>query len=203
VRFNLKHKFEKLASKDDTRPVLHALYLRIEGEGDSRRGYIEGTDSYKLGRIPVELDDDDTEGFLQLEVLAAARKLKCDAIRCNGAVELAQYGQTVATYPREDRGQFPNTAALIDHEPAQIEGERWKIGLNPAYLVDLAAAMGAETVELEFTATRPAPGPDGGPVDFRPSNLRPITVRPGSLLKDADASPDTVGVLMPVRLRGM
>jgi DNA polymerase III sliding clamp (beta) subunit (PCNA family) len=202
MRLNLKHRLERLASKDETRPALHALYLRITGEGDDRHGYLEGTDSYKLGRIPVDLSEGDVEGFVPLDVLASARTLKCDEIACNGSLELRQHGVTMATYPRENRGQFPNTDQLIAYEPARIEGDRWSIGLNPSFLLDLARAMGAETVELEFTAVRPAQSADGKPADFRPSNLRPITVRPVGMIRGADEPAGMVGVLMPVKVPG-
>ncbi len=188
-------KLDKLASKDQSRPAMTSLYLRIVGEGAERRGYLEGTDSYKLGRVPVELADDDTEGFIPVEVIAAARKAKLTDVRANGSLELREYDTVRASFPREDRGQFPDTDRLMELEPARIEGETWRIGLNPRLLFELAEGIGAETVSLEFTATKPAPGPDGGPVDFRPSGLRPIVVRPMS-----GQTPDAIGLLMPVRV---
>ena len=200
MRIPAKCKLEKLVSRDTSRPVLCTLYLRIVGEGAERKGYLEGTDSYKLARIPVELDEGDTEGFIPLEAIQTARKLKVDTIRANGTVDIPTGTETAVSYSRPDVGQFPNTDALLDVEPARIDGERWRIGLNPTLLAELAAGMGCETVELEFAAVRPAPGPDGGNVDFRPSGLRPVTVRPLGFIRGAGSTSDATGLLMPVRV---
>lgn len=199
MRISLRTKLEKLVSKDTSRPVLTHLYLRIVGEGDNRRGWLEGTDSYKLGRVPVELEEGDTEGFIPAEVIGAARKAKADSIRANGSLELEQLGKVIATFPRTFEGQFPNTDALIPEEPARFEGRRWNVGLNPKLLLELAEGMGAETVTLEFVATRPAPGPAGGAGDYSPSNLRPMVVRPLATFRGCEENHDAIGLLMPIR----
>lgn len=194
-----KAKVEKFASTDKTRPVLNALYLRITEGENGLEGWLEGTDSYKLGRVSIELDEGDTEGFIPLEVLATARKLRADRIRCNGALEVVAGATVLATFDRPNIGQFPNTDNLFPTEFARIEGDRWRIGLNPKFLFELAEGMGADTVTLEFTATRPAPTADNESTDFRPSNLRPITVRPLGLKRGAGTDYSSTGLLMPVR----
>lgn len=199
VRIPPYTKLEKVVSKDQSRPVLTRLYLRITGEGDERQGWLEGTDSYKLLRLPVDIDEDDTEGFIPIDAITTARKLKADTMACNGSVRVVGADGVTAEYDRPADGQWVNADSLLDVEPAQIDGYRWKIGLSPLLLLDLAMGMGAETVTLEFTATRPAPGPDGGNVSFAPSNLRPIQVRPQNMLRGADRNDDTIGLLMPVR----
>ena len=199
MRISLRTKLEKLVSKDQSRPVLTHLYLRIVGEGEGRRGFLEGTDSYKLGRVPVELEPGDTEGFIPAEVITAARKAKADGIRANGSLELEAFGKVVATFPRTFEGQFPNTDQLLELEPAMIDGGRWTIGLNPKLLLELAAGMGAETVTLEFTATKTYPR-DGEPiVEGRPSNLRPIVVRPLATFRGCEENHEAIGLLMPIR----
>lgn len=202
MRINVKAKLEKLCSRDQSRPVMTHLYLRIIGEGEERRGYLEGTDSYKLGRVPVELEPGDTEGFVPVEVIKTARKLKTDSIRCNGTLEIIAGDTTLATFPRENIGQFPDVDRLMDLEPARIEGYAWKIGLSAKLLHELAEGLGTDGVSLEFTATKPAPDPDTGAVNFAPSNLRPIVVRPLTNHGAENADPDAIGLLMPLRVSG-
>lgn len=199
MRISLRTKLEKLVSKDPSRPVLTHLYLRIVGEGGDRRGFLEGTDSYKLGRVPVELEEGDTEGFIPAEVIGAARKAKADSIRANGSLELETFGKVIASFPRTFEGTFPNTDQLLDVTPARINGARWTIGLNPKLLLELAEGMGAETVTLEFANTKtysrgsdPAETPD-------PSPLRPIMVRPLGMVRGCEDNHEAVGLLMPIR----
>lgn len=196
-----KTKLEKAVSKDASRPVLTRLYLRITGEGADRKGFLEGTDSYKLVRVPVELDEADTEGFVPVDAITTARKVKSDRVSCNGTCRVVGADGVVIEYDRPDVGQFPNTDSLLDLPPAQYDGRRWTIGLNPLYLLDLAMAMGAETVTLEFTAVNPDGRDSQAPTAFGPSNLRPIQVRPQNMLRGAEPAADAIGLLMPVRSR--
>lgn len=195
-----KTKLEKVPSRDAARPAIANLYLRIVGEGDDRRGYLEGTDSYKLLRVPVELDEADTEGFVPTAAITAARKARTDRISCNGSCRVVGVDGSVLELERYNGTNFPSTDQLLDNVPARIEGDTWRIGLNPLFLLELAMGMGAETVELEFTAVKGLPDADGR-TDFRPSNLRPMRVYPGTMLRGADRADDTVGLLMPVRVR--
>lgn len=177
---SFKSKPEAVVSKDQTRPVLTHLYLRIEETEEGRKGTLEATDSYKLVRIPVEVEDDDTEGFIPVEVYKQARKVSSKTL---GAVEVKANGsldlQDGSSFPRTMEGQFPRTGELMNLAPSEFE-----IGLNARFLYDLAQAFGEDTVRIRFT------GRDGG----QPDALRPMTVRP--LGGDADA------ILMPIRLAG-
>jgi len=181
--------------------VLTRLYLRIVEDDAGRRGFLEGTDSYKLLRIPVELDDDDTEGFVPIDAITTARKLKADRITCNGSVRVVGADNVTAEYDRPDVGQFPSTDSLLDVEPALYEGERWTIGLNPLFLLELAMGMGAETITLEFARASTNGRDSQAPTVYGPSNLRPITVRPQNMLRGAEPNSDAIGLLMPVRSR--
>lgn len=198
MRLPAKCKVEKLVSKDRFRVTISMLYLRIAGEGDERKGYLEGTDSYKLARIPVEVSEHDTEGYIPVEAVTTARKLRVDELRCNGTVDVLTGESTAVGFPRPTPGSYCNTDSLLDVVPAQIDGRPFRIGLNPKLLAELAEGMGAETVTLEFTAVKGLPDVDGL-TDFRPSDLRPMTVRPLGLVRGSGGNLDSVGLLMPVR----
>jgi hypothetical protein len=200
-------KLEKLASKDKTRPAMHHFYLRITGEGDARQGFLEGTDSYKLARIPVTVDTEDTEGFVSRDAIGLARKLKCDRIVCNGSLELRSGDRTEATLVRESYGQFPDTDKLLELEPAKIDGCRFVIGLSPQLLHELADSMGADGVSLEFTANAGGQYSGTSLPAGAPSPLRPITVRPLTHSQQnygrrraRVTHPNAVGLLMPIRV---
>lgn len=193
-------KLEKLASTDKTRPVLSALYLRVVESNGERHGFVEGTDSYKLGRIPVELDDDDTEGFITLEALTAARKLKYEHLHCNGSLGAGNALEAFVHFPRPELGTFPNTDQLLELTPATIDGARFTFGVNPRFLLDVAEAMGCETIELEFACTKTYDRGAGAIEASRPSNLRPLTVRPLGRKRSSDVSTDAIGLVMPARV---
>ena len=193
-------KLEKAVSTDQSRPVLCHLYLRITGEGNERRGSLEGTDSYHLTRVPVDVAPEDTEGFIPVDAITAARKAKVDELTCNGAVSFTSPDGAVQTWPRRDVGQFPNTDQLLAIEPALIEGERWQIGLNPKFLLDLAESLGAETITLEFARPTTAGRDSTAPAKFGPSGLRPITVRPLGAKRRGELVDGAIGLLMPIRV---
>lgn len=177
---SFKAKPEASASKDQTRPVLTHLYLRITGEGDARIGRLEATDSYKLVSIPVEVEDGDTEGFIPVEVLKAARK----ASRGSSAVQIEANGGLViedgTTYPRPEPGTWPKTDQLIPTDTTEFE-----VGLSARFLWDLAQAFGDDRVVVKFTAAK-----DGSPDPLRPIHVRPM------------GSAEGVAILMPVRVGG-
>ena len=193
-------KLEKAVSRDQSRPVLCSLYLRITGEGDDRKGFLEGTDSYHLTRIPVDVDENDTEGFIPVDAIIAARKAKVDVISANGAVQFTTPAGDNLQFTRGPGGQFPNTDQLLAIEPALIEGERWQIGLNPKFLLDLAESLGAETITLEFARSVVNGRDTTTPSEFGPSALRPITVRPLGAKRRGELVDGAIGLLMPIRV---
>jgi len=167
----MRVKLEKVASRDATRPVLTHAFLRVDGE----RATLEACDSYKLARIPVELEAGDEEGFVPVEALTTARKARAESVSVNGSVDIPGG----PSFPRPELGQFPNAVQLFpDGEVA------FAVGVNAKFLHELAQGLGSETVRLEFVK-----------VGDEPSALRPIVVRPIG----GDA-PEADGLLMPVRL---
>lgn len=199
MRLQAKCKPESLASRDPSRPVLTCLFLRIVELDGVRHGYLEGTDSYKLGRIPVELDDDDTEGFVTRDAIEAARKGKADRLICNGSLAFTTADGGTVSMPRPEPGKPVNADQLLDVSPAMIEGQRFTIGVNPVLLLELANAFGSDAVELEFTAVKGKPDAEGA-TDFRPSNLRPISVRPLQTRRGVKHPSEPIGLVMPIRV---
>jgi DNA polymerase III sliding clamp (beta) subunit (PCNA family) len=168
---------EACASKDQTRPVLTCLHLRINEDGTAT---LEATDSYQAISIPVTVEEGDTEGLIPVEAVTEARKqgrgTKEVNLEANGKV-IAPNG---ASWVRPE-GTFPKIPELI---PAQLA--EFEIGLNPTLLANMAKAFGAETVRIQFCA-----GSNG-----MPDNLRPMVVTPRS----GDLQGEAKGILMPVRL---
>jgi hypothetical protein len=176
---NAKAKPELCVSKDKQRPVLTHLYLRIvKGRGKSAKpvGTLEATDSYRAVRLPVTLDDGDTEGFIPADVYKAARKLG-GWIQANDSLVTADG----TTYPRPALGQWPKLEQLWPAETAELE-----VGLNALFLWELAQALGSEQVRLRFMPTE----------DGDPDNGRAILVEP--LRGDGVAGGQ--GLLMPIKL---
>lgn len=200
MKIPAKAKLQGLASRDASRPVLHALYLRIRENDGERHGVLEGTDSYKLGRIPVELDEGDTEGFVTLEAIETARKAKYDHLYCNGSLGAGTALEPLVHFPRPELGTFPDTDKLLELEPAMIDGARFRFGINPRLLLELAEGLACDTVELEFACTKTyAKGADASSSPA-PSPLRPLTVRPLGRKRGSDVSADAIGLIMPVRV---
>lgn len=196
MRVPTKAKVEKVASKDQTRPVICNTYLRViepptdSGELDGR-GYLEATDSYKLIRVPVELESGDVDGFVPPEVLTAARKVNRHdpRIEANGSLDIPNG----PSFPRPELGQFPNVDQLLPDETSLAD---FSIGVNARFLFELAQGLGTDTVRLRFVGERLA-GVDNPSVDpARPSNLRPI------LVDGIGAAEEGIGLLMPIRLAG-
>ena len=189
-------KVEKAVSKDQSRPVLCSLYLRVlepATEDEPGRGLLEGTDSYKLTRVPVVLEPGDVEGFVDPAAIAAARKADrhAPAVSCNGTLDV----RNGPSFLRTLEGQFPNTDSLIpdSHWSPDGVGEPFEIGLSAKLLYELAQSLGTDTVALSFC--RPSHESDGP--ETHPSRLRPMTVRPFGGKSD----PDAIGILMPIRLK--
>ena len=178
MKFPLTAKIEKAASKDAARPTLNRLYLRITetktGRGRNRRthrqGWLEATDSYKLVRIPVELDEEDVEGFIPIEAVTRARKHRVVEIGAAVGVRVKD-----VVFDRPGDGTWPDLPKLVE-----ADSSTFSIGLNARLLMELAEALGSDDLRLDFTGS-----------------LTPIKVLPLG-----GEAPQSVGLIMPIRLAG-
>jgi hypothetical protein len=173
---------ERAASKEASRPVLTHAYLNAEN------GTLEATDSYRAVVIPVEVEEGDVSGLIPAEALKAQRKASRHApasLRVNGDVRLSTPDGEQSWKTGE--GQFPNLRQL---GPTDLS--TFRIGLNPALLLETAKALGSgESVTLEFTLRRDKV--EGDDTGAYPDALRPmrVTVPNGG---------ESYGILMPIRV---
>jgi hypothetical protein len=190
-----KCKLEKVVSKDQTRPVLASAYLRVvepATEAEPGSGYLEATDSFKLARVPVELEVGDVEGFIPPAALIEARKADrlTPRLEANGTCDVPGG----PSFPRPEPGQPVNVDQLL---PVEDDLHSFEVGLSPKLLLELAQGMGAEGgVRLRFCKGRGAESWTPDNPESEPSTRRPIVVRP---LGSSDV-PDAVGLLMPIKL---
>ena len=171
-----KAKPEAVASKDVSRPLLTNLYLSVTDPG--KTGVLKATDSYCAVRIPVELDEKDTAGYVDPSSLTLARKgskrEQVDVLFDEDVVHIPEHGM-ILDRPKE-QGTFPDIDQLFESLPA-VEVE---FGVNVNLLRKMADAFGTEELRIRV----------GSP-------LRPLHVLPISQLT---GGPD--GIVMPIRLLG-
>lgn len=176
---------DRAASKDASRPRLTYAELDVD------RGVIEATDSYRLVSIPVEVEEGDTSGPVELDALRSQRKAskrEPASLACNSSLRLEADG-TTQEWNRHAVGQWPKVEQLV---PSNFSS--FTIGLNPTFLLELAKALGdPESVKLEFAL--PGENVDNGNGWVQPSDLRPmrVTVPRGG---------ESFGILMPIRQSG-
>jgi len=98
------------------------------------------TNGRSLAVVPVEGEHD--HGLLSDEALKASRqgKYKSDLICLNGNLET-----NGKSFPRPEVGMFPNWEAVLPKEKA-----KFSVALNPKLLLELAQAIGADAVRLDF-----------------------------------------------------
>lgn len=159
---------EAAAAPKGTREQLRDPYLR----GDK----LYATDSYVLVRIPVTLDNGDTDGPVPAAALKAARSNKqFQNVLLNGtAIALSKDGKVEVQRMELGSLTYPECDQLIPDVPMPVE-----VGLSVSNLVKVAKALGTDAIRLGIN-------PDRG--------LGPVTVEPLNL---ADGR---IGVVMPVRL---
>lgn len=165
-----RYRIESAAARDSWRPILLSPYL------DTKRKRLVATNTFILASVPVEIEDEDTDGPIPLAAIAAARKLQ----RKDGVATItANSTATVpgfAAFDRPEQTQFPDHEKLL--KAVQKAKPAFTIGLSPKLLHDLAKALGSEdSVQLDFE----------GP-------LKPICVTPRQTGGGGE------GVLMPIRL---
>lgn len=164
---------EKVVSRDASRPGIGFPYFR--------GGALWATDGRMMVKLPVESDETDTEGWVPVDALKAARKLsgRLDSIsvHLNGAATLANG----AAFPRPGGdefkgGQWPNCERVFDD--AIGKETKFSIAFDVKLLAAIADAMGTDKVRLQMT--------DENTV---------IRVYPGSDAPNVNAR----GILMPIR----
>ena len=165
-------KIELVASKDATRFALVNPYL----DGNQ----LVATDGKRLVAIPVELDEHDTNGPVECEVLKQSRKTakKVDkiSIQANGCYKVAtDLGEV--TMPRKQLfSNFPNWKQIL---PKYENDQIVEICFDAKYLYEVSQAIGAKGNHVKLR--------------FVKNNLGPIQVI-------GSGSPDgTIAVLMPVK----
>lgn len=164
---------EKVVSRDASRPGIGFPYFR--------GGALWATDGRMMVKLPVESDETDTEGWVPVDALKAARKLsgRLDSIsvHLNGAATLCNG----AAFPRPGGdqfkgGQWPNCERVFDD--AMGKETKLSIAFDVRLLTAIADAMGTDQVKLHLT-----------------DELTVIRVSPVGKVP----SPDARGVLMPIR----
>ncbi len=168
MNIDKKYRLEKCVSTGPSRVNLQNIHVT--------RSHAYATNGKVLAAVPVQTEKDDTPGWLTLDGLKLARKVTpkdSDHIKIilNGQQILSD-GTTLAR--PETAEQFPKVGRLLLQT---LRHRTMRVGINAAYLRDLAAALGAEEVILEI-----------GKADSA------IAVRP------VQESNKAVGVIMPMRL---
>lgn len=162
-----KYKIEKCVSTDPSRTNLQNIYI-------SRR-HAMATNGRYLAIVPVVLQEDDEIGMVSPEALKHARKVSAKGLNTvqivlNGAQVLPD--GTIMNRPEEENP--PHTLHILRQA---FSDRKYRIGINAAYLKDLADALGNEELILEVGDPNSA-----------------ILVRP------IHGEPGTVGLVMPIRL---
>lgn len=131
----------KLASKEQTRPMLQCI--RLEVDGGRLRAYV--TDSYKLARYELKGDADSSEdgaAIVDAKALAAALKgvklAQLETSEVDGLRTLrVQTASGATTELREVDGRYPDCEQLLEHDNTLPE-----VGnVNPAYLADICSVI--------------------------------------------------------------
>lgn len=175
MKINKTFKPELIASTDDTRYTITAPYL----EGDR----VIATNGMAMVVLPIEREENDTDGHIQSEAFKTARKqlknLSESQFVANGQITYADG----STAPRvKDMGNFPQWKQVV---PPIDRPVGFKVALDAELLLKLADALGAMPDENKK---------NGKIVTLTFKNeLSAIVVTPHTDTK-------AMGILMPVRL---
>ncbi len=139
MRFDKRSKIEKAASSED----FPYASTSVRFEPDKSR--LIATDGRILAIVPCEPEPDDAAGQIQPQAFATARKLTPrhsePRIGANSKIEFVDG----STLPRLEDVRFPEVDGVVPTGKASVT-----FGLNVALLSRLAAALGTETVRIEF-----------------------------------------------------
>lgn len=167
MQIERKFKIEKCVSTDESRPNLQNIYVT--------RRHAMSTNGRYLAIVPVELQEDDETGWLSPEALKQARKVSAKGL---DTVQIVLNGGQVlpdGTIMNRPEGENPPHTFRILRQAHM--NRKHLIGINAAYLKDLADALGKMELILEIGDPNSA-----------------VLVRP------IHSEPGTVGLLMPIRL---
>lgn len=188
MKFDLKHKPELFASKDETRPHLTQCHLDVEA------AKLVATDGHRLIVLPVEVDEHDHTGWVSAEALEAARKAERKrrgthaTIAANGALATGADG-TGPTFPRrtqEEAGPFPPYQHVVG-----VPTTRYVVdfAVNASYLAEAAKAMGSDSLRIRLFVDEPRDTTDPTLTTLNPIHVTNEHTAPGALC-----------VVMPMRL---
>lgn len=186
MKLHKKIKIEAACSDDKDRHSIQDPYLDRSGTGDR----LIATNGRIIAVVPVECDDDDTTGYVPTACLKEARK--------RGFVMLGDKATVpgISEHPRNlGENTFPNWKAVI---PNNSDVKTVRLVIDPAYLKDLADAMGTAGVALEIPISNCADGSIRAGKDNCITD--PIIVRPATARGFTPAEPEAMGVIMPMRI---
>ncbi len=178
MRISKLAKPELCAAKEESRYAITYPWL------DTEAGYVVATNGRCMVRIPVTETSDDTTGPIPTKILKSARK---DAPRTAPEMSVVLNGTAAAYGVSMPRGgdpetRFPDYAGVIPSD----KRPNVRLGLSAKYLLDIAKAMGTDSVVLEISAEDP--------------DETPIVVRPVGEGIGGNPVPGALGVLMPISL---
>lgn len=189
-----KAALEKVASRDETRPVLCGVQLTLDAEQEEKgrvTGWLAATDSYKLALVPVSFDRDEkpVEGVWPAAAFKQGKRFT-RMMFTKESVKVQRDGGDIVEHRRID-GQYPNWKMLMPDEGALV-GLNFRLSFNARLLYELAQGLGSDHVILE-----PLEATDG-----TPNPLRPIRVRAGKGTNGAGRSVDEgpLGIIMPIKV---
>lgn len=166
---------EKSISTDKTRKVLQNVYLK----GNN----LWATDGRCMTVVPIEREEHDVDGFVTVDALKAARKVKT----ADGSVQIGLNGVQALSngqqFPRptdQELGQWPNCEQV--YELAMAQKVTFKIAFDLELLNKVAAGLGCEAVQLEFESAE-----------------KPIVVKPSFKKGQPIANANARGIVMPIR----
>ena len=168
MQIDKRYKIEKAVSTDSNRESLQNVFV-------SKRHAL-ATDGRILAIVPVTTDGEDEPGWMSPDALKHARKVSgkgLDNIRIGlNGVQILPDGTTMH---RPEKHNPPGVFSLLRKAH---QGKSFKIGINAAYLKNLADSLGSEELVLSCNTPNEA------------VLVRPLKTDPGA-----------VGLIMPIQLK--
>ena len=137
---------EKCVSKDPTRQALFHAFVDKTGE---KKGFLNATNGIMAVRIPVDLEENETEGAIPVEAIKQSRKIcskESEHLEFTLSEKVMVQNQEVKSeYDRFNYLTFPKIQAVFPKTKPKAF-----IAFNAAYLKCIADALGTEMVFLEI-----------------------------------------------------